>query len=475
LKIFTQRSTKNLPIARLLIASIVGLAIVVSTFSAASAAPQAKSKPWVSTKLLSQALDQLVAQPPTADWAAQTKKLLESATAGNLTPQQRIAWLTRLDQQRLGMDELRNRIARSLLPESDRQQVRNQIQQLQYQLTRRISTWSALTKLGDVGSDKLGLAQQPVYLELSDVPAGWSEYLKLRELREAFATQDDEKAKRSAARQTLARIYSPVLQGSQADYIKTLFAEGDIQLLKTHASRAADPSGIANRLELYESRPSSRSGHLLNDVLQDLLWSDDPAHQQAAAVIQSHYRNANFRMTISQAFMNRLLPQLPTIAEPVSETIQGAKVSGRSRVSNELKVALIPDENKLNFQIQTNGHVQSDTVAKTNAFSIKSRGQANFQVYKDITVSADGIDASERAYSTALRRKRFASNRPNPISCFAAKYHKRLKLGSKKRLPKEFKPSDDRPTKTCWSRWSPWIWSRLRCANQWLRFNCTSL
>ena len=401
MKNFTQRSTKDLPTARLLIASIIGLAIVVSTFSTASAAPQTESKPWVSTKLLAQTLNQLANQPPTADWATQTKQLLDAATAGDLTPQQRTAQLMRLDQQQLKLDQLHQRISQSLLPENNRQQVWTQLQQFQYQLGRRIATWSVLASLGDVDSDQPAPTQQLINLQLQGVPAEWSNYLELDDLREAFATQDDEKAKRSAARQTLARIYSPVLQATQADYLKTLFSAGDIQLLKSHASRKVDPSNLANRLELYESRPSSRSGHLLNDVLQDLLWSDDPAYQQAAEVIQSHYRNANFRMTISQAFMNRLLPQLPTIAEPVSETIKGAKVSGRSQVSNELKVALIPDEHQLNFEIQTNGHVQSDTVAKTKAFRIMSQGQANFQVYKKITVSANGIDASERAYSTS--------------------------------------------------------------------------
>ena len=385
----------------MLIASTIGLSIVVSTFSTASAAPQTQTKPWVSTKLLVQTLDQLAEQPPTADWATQTKQLLEAATAGDLTPQQRTAQLIRLDQQRFNVDQLRLRISQSSLPESDRQLAWAQIQQFQYQLARRTSTWSALAKLDDVDSDQLAPTQPPIYFQLKGVPVAWSNYLKLRDLRDAFATKDDEKAKRSAARQTLARIHSPALQPTQADYVKSLFTAGDIQLLKAYAVRKVNPSTLANRLELYESRPSSRSGYLLNDVLQDLIWSDNPAYQRAAEAIQSHYRNANFRMTVSQAFMSRLLPQLPTIAEPVSETIEGAKISGHSKVSSELKVALIPDDNQLNFQMQTNGHVQSDTVARTKTFRIMNQGQANFQVYKQISVNANGIDASKKAYSTS--------------------------------------------------------------------------
>ena len=400
MKIFTQRSTNHIFTIRLL-ASIIGLSIVVLTFSTALAVPQTQSKPWVSTKLLNEALDQLAEQPPTAAWATETKQILEAATAGELTQQQRTAQLIRLDRQRHNISQVHLHISRSMLPESDRQQVWAQLQQLQYQLARRVTTWSALASLSDVDSSQPVPTQQPIHLKLQGVPAAWSKYLEFHDLREAFATQDNEKEKRSAARQTLARIYSPTIQPTQANYVQTLFSAEDIQLLKSHASRKVDPSSLANRLELYESQPSSRSGHLLNDVLQDLLWSDDPTYQQAAEVIQSHYRNANFRMTISQAFMNRLLPQLPTIAEPVSETIQGAKVSGRSRVSNELKVALIPDENQLNFEVQTNGHVQSDTVAKTKSFRIMNQGQANFQVYKQISVSANGIDASKKAYSTS--------------------------------------------------------------------------
>ena len=182
---------------------------------------------------------------------------------------------------------------------------------------------------------------------------------------------------------------------------KEIFSASEIQLLKSHASQNVNSSSIANRLELYEANSGSRSGYLLNDVLQDLVWSDDPAYLNAARVIENHYRNANFRLTISQAFMNRLLPQLPTIAEPVSETVQGARISGSSRVSNEINVVLVPDDQQLNFQIQTRGHVQADTVARTKTFRIMNQGQANFQVYKQISVNSNGIDTSQKAYATS--------------------------------------------------------------------------
>lgn len=407
MKVITQRNKIALQTIRLLLASIVGLVCAVSTFTTASAVPQKKSTRWVSTKLLDEALDQVSAQPIIAGWASKTKQILDVVASAELTTPERIVQISLLDQQRRRIDLLYQRIAKSVLAEDDRRLIFGQLQQLNHQLVRRTVTWSAIAKLqGDAGEATQQPELQPVDFVLSGVGSEWSDYLLLDELQTAFALPaDKQKAKRLAARQTLARVFSVALKPAQAQYVQSLFSEADIQLLKSYASRKVDPSRIANRLELYETHPGSRSGFLLNDVLQDLLWSDDPAYRHAADVIQLYYRNGNFRLTISEAFMNRLLPQLPTIAEPVSETIQGAVVSGRSRVSNEVIVNLVPDAHQLNFQIQTNGRVQSDTVAKTKGFRIMNQGHATFDVYKKISVNANGIDASQKAYSTSTARQ----------------------------------------------------------------------
>ena len=389
---------------RLLIAGMIGLFFVASTFNTVTASPFGKPKPWVSTKLLDKSLDRLLEQPVTADWASATKQQLEAVAAPDQTTQQRIEQITRLAQQHRSLNQIFQTVAQSPLPDNDRVLVLTQLQQLNYQLTRRIATWSAIVGLADSNNDN---AVQPASrLNLAGINRQWSRYLLLDELEAAFApSADDDKAKRTAARETLIRIYSPALEAAQASYLQRVFSASELQLLKSHASRNVTPSSIANRLELYESDASSRSGYLLNDIVQDLIWSEDQAYQHAAQVIDSHYRNANFRLTISQAFMNRLLPELPTIAEPVSETVSGARISGRSEATNKINVALIPDDQQLNFQLQTRGHVQADTVARTNTFRIMSHGQANFQVHKQISVNRNGFDTSRPAYASSTSKQ----------------------------------------------------------------------
>lgn len=400
MKIFAQRSTTAFLSVRLLIAGTIGLVFVASTFTSASAHPPQNQKPWVSTKLLNKSLDRFLEHPITANWASETKQQIEAVAVADQTSQQRAAQLSQLAQQRRDIDRLFQTVAQSQLADVDRQKMLAQLQQFNYQLGRRIATWSAITPLDDNASNQT--RPEVGQLKLPRLNRQWSRYLLLEELRAAFsASANDDKAKRLAARATLNRIYSSSLEVAQADYLQRVFSPSEFQLLKSHASQNVNSSSIANRLELYESEASSRSGYLLNDILQDLVWSDDPAYQHAAQVIENHYRNANFRLTISQAFLNRLLPQLPTIAEPVSETVQGALVSGQSRVSNELYVALVPDQRQLNFQIQTRGHVQADTVARTKSVRIMNKGQAKFQVYKQISVSGSGIDTSQPAYATS--------------------------------------------------------------------------
>lgn len=404
MKITAQRSTIPLLPIRLLIAASIGLFLVAYVSATALAIPQDESKPWTSIKLLSESLDQLSAHPIAADWANETQQRLNNVVAGDQTDDLRIARIKQLAQHHSTISDLYQEVAQSSLSDSEREQVSTLLQQLNYQLIRRLATWSAIANLSNGNTPTQ--PSQAKDIDLNRVDSTWASYLLLDELEAAFATPaDDEKAKRLAARRTLARIFSPSLKPAQATYVQSVFSTEEIQFLKSLARRPVDPSKIASRLELYEAQSGARSGHLLNDVHQDLLWSDDPDHQQAAQAINTYYRNANFRLTISQAFMNRLLPQLPTIAEPVSETVQGARVSGSSQVSNELNVALIQDDQRLNFEIQTNGHVRSDTVAKTKAFRIMNQGLANFQVLKQISVSTNGIDASRRAYATTTAKQ----------------------------------------------------------------------
>lgn len=364
-------------------------------------------KPWASPASLLDSLTELEELPIVAVWANETHATIQAVVQPGLNPNQRAERLALVKAQHGVIAELNKSIWESELPDQQRLVISAHLLAFRYELTRRISTWNTLLKLPSNPSSHDSLKQRRIgLLDFSQLDPTWSEYLLLDDFQKTFRNSDStESEKRNIARKVLSRIYSPVLQPSQATYVQQLFEQDVIDFLKAHASRPVDASNLAKRLELYENQPTSRSGYLLNEVHQDLLWSDDPNYQQAAQSIETHYRNANFRMTVSQKFVNRLLPELPTIAEPVSETVQGAKVSGRTQTSNDLKVALVPDPAQLNFQIQTNGQVQSDTVARTKSFRILNQGHANFLVTKQISIDRNGFDTSHKPYSNSTAQQ----------------------------------------------------------------------
>jgi hypothetical protein len=334
-------------------------------------------------------------------WSTDTLTILDSIAKASPDSEHLPRLLNQLEHQAQRLPQLAQAVRQhgSISVETVWQQ--SEISRTDYRLSRRLAVWKALQRSS--GNSSSTNNRNPVSnasfrgISFSDVDSRWIEYLKLKEFRDTFAVLNpDPKTQKQVARDILARVYSPVLKPQQAAYVQQVIDPQIISFLKMHASDPVDLSDLMTRIEHYESRCSSLTGFYLNDQYQDLLWSHDPADQAIAIEVQTHYRNANFRCAISGQLLNRLVPVLPTTAQPVSENIKGAQVSGQSHVSNQLHVNLVPDPNRITLQIATQGHVHSDTIAKTNAFRIQNRGNAQFQVVKRISIGRDGIDSSER-------------------------------------------------------------------------------
>ena len=281
-----------------------------------------------------------------------------------------------------------------------------EVARLSYRIQRRLAIWNSLleskTQLEvnqKAVTQSFGTGSVPHQRLLDDLASGqidpvWRDYLMLDSLESVMANTSPGSSKvKSAAREVLARIYSPVLNDEQANYVISVVSPYSIQLLKDVASLPVDEMELLRRIENYELSPSSLTGYYLNDQYQNLLWSEKPAENAIASAIETHYRNANIRLSFSERLLNRLLPKLPEIEQPVDQNIKGARVLGKSRVSNQLRVNLIPDDSQIQFNVETRGDVQSDTVAKTKVFRVTNLGKANYEVFQNVTINKEGIEA----------------------------------------------------------------------------------
>jgi hypothetical protein len=287
-----------------------------------------------------------------------------------------------------------------------------EVARLSYRIQRRLAIWNSLLESKiqlEVNqaavTQSFGTGSVPHQRLLDDLASGqidpvWRDYLMLDSLESVMANTSPGSPKvKSAAREVLARIYSPVLDDEQANYVISVVSPYSIQLLKDVASLPVDEMELLRRIENYELSSSSLTGYYLNDQYQNLLWSEKPDENAIARAIETHYRNANIRLSFSERLLNRLLPKLPEIEQPVDQNIKGARVLGKSRVSNQLRVNLIPDDSQIQFNVETRGDVQSDTVAKTKVFRVTNLGKANFEVFQNVTINKEGIEAVGDPYA----------------------------------------------------------------------------
>ncbi len=365
-----------------------------------------------SANALIQQIESLDSIPELDSWSTETLAILEQLSKEELSCDQTRVLYEQLESQANIARELSEVVRERCENSPETQYDYCDVARLTYRIKRRLAIWNSIldSKVGHEAT------QQPVThsfgtrvdsqqrllddLAASKIDPVWRDYLMLDSLESVIATASPESSKiRTAAREVLARIYSPVLDKEQANYVKSVINPCSLQLLKGIARLPFDEMELLRRIENYESNPSSLTGYYLNDQYQNLLWSEKPGEVAMARAIETHYRNANIRLAFSERLINRLLPKLPEIEQPVDQNFKGARVLGQSRVSNQLRVNLIPDDSQIQLNLETRGDVQSDTVANTKIFRVTNLGRANFEVFQNIIINEEGIEAVGDPYA----------------------------------------------------------------------------
>jgi hypothetical protein len=154
---------------------------------------------------------------------------------------------------------------------------------------------------------------------------------------------------------------------------------------------------LLDLIERYETDGRTSDARCLAEILRQVRTSPEPDEQELARRLGVHYRNANLRIAITSALMNRMLPTQQPLNDDVNETILGNPVQGTSTISNRLSVHLIPDERSWRFDLVADGTVDSRTRATHGSFTFTNAGQATYQIHKRIVITPDAV----KVYSAA--------------------------------------------------------------------------
>ncbi len=275
---------------------------------------------------------------------------------------------------------------------------------LRLSLLRRLDVWQPLMKVAYVEPSSfatyraqkslLKVSSQLLALldERDPAEAAWIDYLALPTLQQL---RSDKVGYRELAEQILLRMKSPKLTADQQQYLQSPGFRTFETQLRNVVAKSVHPADMMAALEAYETTPNRNTANDLILLIQR--WRSAPngeMYRPAIDMIVSHYRNANFRISVSEDLINRFVPAIKQYAERVNDNILGAAVTGQSSTHSNLAVKLMPDESAIRLGLLAAGTVASNTASRKGPVTAFSRGKSAFAAGKEIVLGPNGVFTS---------------------------------------------------------------------------------
>ncbi len=274
--------------------------------------------------------------------------------------------------------------------------------QAAYSIERRLAVWEPIFKINsgsfpavhhvgdDVPSVAAAIDRLGSRLVVTGDAAGWSKFLLLESVREAFESGDDN-ARREVAQKFLSRLTWPNLAAPHQRFLADPAVNDVAVAIKPWASGAIDYSALMHQIERAESNAIDLVTAEIAQSMQALGHANHPQAQQLSANLDTHYRNANVRFSLSEELLRDLMPQLPTREVPLRTTMLGSRVTGVSRVSTDLRLRLIPSPSTWEMTLETIGNVSTRSVGRSGPAAIKTTSVNPYTAATPISIKPDDI------------------------------------------------------------------------------------
>ncbi len=359
--------------------------------------PAIESRAWPQpTALLKQLESVASAAPGAGPWAERTirtlTRLVGSPSLADPAVRAELANLKQLADE-----------AKELGKQANDDQARSKILRAGYALVRRLVIWDIAYDLATSG----GLSAAPIVnhqewthalsqvdsmLQATGAAANWRKYLLIdRALTDFDSSSCSPVEQRQLARDILHRLHSTQLSRAQEKFLRTPPFESLDEQLQARAAETPDITALLRAIERHEAEDSSIASRELAREFDLIRWSPDAEMRELAETVNAYYRNANVRVALSSALVNRMIPQQTPQLEAVEDNIVGAWVSGQSQTNTKVRITLIPDKEHWNIALEAEGQVASDTASSKGPATFYQRGWSLFRARKRLMVDHRGI------------------------------------------------------------------------------------
>jgi hypothetical protein len=221
----------------------------------------------------------------------------------------------------------------------------------------------------------------------------WRRYLLVDPLRECLSRPPvaEDAQMRQTAQRALARLTQIPLTPEQQQFVA---GEPVVALRDELRHWAAEPIGAAvllHDIERYEATGLPSDSRRLAMDCQYMLDSPVEARRQLAARVDGYYRNANFRMAVSDELLNDLMPARNLEYTQISDTVQGHPTSGNSLMATEAVVRMRPDPKRVRMALEVTGEIASNTTTDAGAARFFNESQSWYVARKPLEIDMKGI------------------------------------------------------------------------------------
>ncbi|WP_345685323.1 hypothetical protein [Novipirellula caenicola] len=265
-----------------------------------------------------------------------------------------------------------------------------------WQLTQRGDTQTLASRSileADVDASEFVANVRQILDETGDAE-GWARFLLLDAIENA-ATGSSNEDRAMLAKRFLARLRWHGLHPEHREWLANDAVEQLAVAVRPWTRGAVDYASLLNQIEHQESNEIDTVSLEIAEAVQTLRHADNPVAVQVAAAIDSHYRNANVRLAISQAMLQRMLPTIDPQTIPVRTQMLGSRVRGTSHVQSKLSVQLLPSPNHWQLDLQTTGNVRTQSVGFNGPVALRTHGDADFRATTPIEITPDGVQLGD--------------------------------------------------------------------------------
>lgn len=120
----------------------------------------------------------------------------------------------------------------------------------------------------------------------------------------------------------------------------------------------------------------------------------------------------NFRLSVTESFLNRVIARDETRPGEVRDFILGAQVSGRQTTATQVRLDLIPSVSKAHAALVLNGKTQSATTGVTPQAMVDVASQQDFSAYKEIFFDGDRFSTRHAVVHVRAKNQTLGATTP---------------------------------------------------------------